>query len=282
MEQGQKFRLIRKQRHLTIKQLAEVASSVASISDFENGKTSLSNDNLFKLLRYLRVEYNEFFDNDLLLDKSFQELANDFNKAMFEKDVASLEKCCHAFEQLGNNNPIDKIISLCIQCQIHQLQHRTLDNEVIETLRDYFFSLDIWTNVDISLLDMAKTVFNVKTLTIFMNEIMASINHPPRNNLDRIKVDSVGSCIFYLIKIGESAESRRFLPLLEELKFPDYFALQSLYLKELESAYHYCFKNKSNGLNLHQKVLKTLEFIELKGLAEEWDTDFKSAFINEF
>ncbi|WP_422803210.1 helix-turn-helix domain-containing protein [Streptococcus sp. FT1-106] len=43
MEQGQKFRLIRKQRHLTIKQLAEVASSVASISDFENGKTSLSN-----------------------------------------------------------------------------------------------------------------------------------------------------------------------------------------------------------------------------------------------
>ncbi|MGT2736275.1 helix-turn-helix domain-containing protein [Streptococcus orisratti] len=84
MEQGQKFRLIRKQRHLTIKQLAEVASSVASISDFENGKTSLSNDNLFKLLRYLRVEYNEFFDNDLLLDKSFQELANDFNKAMFE------------------------------------------------------------------------------------------------------------------------------------------------------------------------------------------------------
>lgn len=114
MEQGQKFRLIRKQRHLTIKQLAEVASSVASISDFENGKTSLSNDNLFKLLRYLRVEYNEFFDNDLLLDKSFQELANDFNKAMFEKDVASLEKCCHAFEQLGNNNPIDKIISFLL------------------------------------------------------------------------------------------------------------------------------------------------------------------------
>lgn len=66
------------------------------------------------MLRYLRVEYNEFFDNDLLLDKSFQELANDFNKAMFEKDVASLEKCCHAFEQLGNNNPIDKIISFLL------------------------------------------------------------------------------------------------------------------------------------------------------------------------
>lgn len=95
------------------------------------------------------------------------------------------------------------------------MQHRTLDNEVIETRRDYFFSLDIWTNVAISLLDMAKTVLNVKTLTIFMIEIMASINHPPRNNLDRIKVDSIGSCIFYLIKIGESAESRRFLSLLE-------------------------------------------------------------------
>ena len=52
MEQGQKFKQIRKQRKYTIQRLAQVAGSVASLSDFENNKTSLSNDTLFKLLKH--------------------------------------------------------------------------------------------------------------------------------------------------------------------------------------------------------------------------------------
>ena len=54
MEQGQKFKQIRKQRKYTIQRLAQVAGSVASLSDFENNKTSLSNDTLFKLLKHLK------------------------------------------------------------------------------------------------------------------------------------------------------------------------------------------------------------------------------------
>ena len=42
MELGQKFKQIRKQRKYTIQRLAQVSGSVASISDFENNKTSLS------------------------------------------------------------------------------------------------------------------------------------------------------------------------------------------------------------------------------------------------
>ena len=38
MELGQKFKQIRKQRKYTIQRLAQVAGSVASISDFENNK----------------------------------------------------------------------------------------------------------------------------------------------------------------------------------------------------------------------------------------------------
>lgn len=69
MEQGQKFKQIRKQRKYTIQRLAQVAGSVASLSDFENNKTSLSNDTLFKLLKHLKVEYNEFSDKNILWTK---------------------------------------------------------------------------------------------------------------------------------------------------------------------------------------------------------------------
>ena len=53
MEAREKFRAIRKQRKLSLKQLASIAGSATSISDFENGKTMLSKDVLLELLSYM-------------------------------------------------------------------------------------------------------------------------------------------------------------------------------------------------------------------------------------
>ena len=50
MELGQKFKQIRKQRKYTIQRLAQVAGSVASISDFEITKHHSQMIILFKLL----------------------------------------------------------------------------------------------------------------------------------------------------------------------------------------------------------------------------------------
>ena len=50
----EKFKAIRKQRKLSLRDLANVAGSASSISDFEKGKTNLSNDVwLLKSTRYL-------------------------------------------------------------------------------------------------------------------------------------------------------------------------------------------------------------------------------------
>lgn len=69
MELGQKFKQIRKQRKYTIQRLAQVAGSVASISDFENNKTSLSNDILFKLLKHQKSNIMNFSDKNILWTK---------------------------------------------------------------------------------------------------------------------------------------------------------------------------------------------------------------------
>lgn len=47
MTNREKFKAIRKQRKLSLKALGEIAGSATSISDFENGHTTLSNDVLF-------------------------------------------------------------------------------------------------------------------------------------------------------------------------------------------------------------------------------------------
>ena len=47
MDIREKFKLIRKQRKISLRELGNIAGSASSISDFENGKTNLSNDILF-------------------------------------------------------------------------------------------------------------------------------------------------------------------------------------------------------------------------------------------
>lgn len=58
----EKFKAIRKQRRLSLKTLGKIAGSTTSISDFENGKTNLSNDVLLQLLGFMIVEINELFE----------------------------------------------------------------------------------------------------------------------------------------------------------------------------------------------------------------------------
>ena len=55
MDIREKFKLIRKQRKISLRELGNIAGSASSISDFENGKTNLSNDILLQLLGYMIV-----------------------------------------------------------------------------------------------------------------------------------------------------------------------------------------------------------------------------------
>ncbi len=59
MEQGQKFKQIRKQK-IHYSETRSVAGSVASLSDFENNKHHSQMILFFKLLKHLKVRYNEF------------------------------------------------------------------------------------------------------------------------------------------------------------------------------------------------------------------------------
>lgn len=239
MELGQKFKQIRKQRKYTIQRLAQVAGSVASLSDFENNKTSLSNDTLFKLLKHLKVEYNEFFEQEYLVDETYIKLANQFNQASNHLDFEALEQVAEKFRILGETNYSDYLISLCIDCQVSKLQNRSVNQDIATELQNYFFSIDIWTLLDINLLNMVKDIFTEDALKIYIKEFLSILNKNPRNNLDRITLEVISRCIFQIILYGNQEDSDYYINELKTILLPDYFMLQKLYLKELEAAYLY-------------------------------------------
>ena len=274
MEQGQKFKQIRKQRKYTIQRLAQVAGSVASISDFENNKTSLSNDILFKLLKHLKVEYNEFFGQEYLVDETYIKLANQYNQASNNLDFEALKQVAERFRILGETNYSDYLISLCITCQVSKLQNQPVNQDIATELQNYFFSIDIWTLLDIDLLDMVKDIFTEDALTIYIKELLSILGKNPRNNLDRITLEVISRCIFQIILYGNQEDSDYYINELKTIQFPDYFMLQKLYLKELEAAYLYKFIDKNMGKIIHKEILHYLAFIGDDDNLREWDQTF--------
>lgn len=275
MELGQKFKQIRKQRKYTIQRLAQVAGSVASISDFENNKTSLSNDTLFKLLKHLKVEYNEFFVQEYLVDETYIKLANQYNQASNHLDFEALEQVAEKFRILGETNYSDYLISLCIDCQVSKLQNRSVNQDIATELQNYFFSIDIWTLLDIDLLDMVRDIFTEDALKIYIKELLSILGTNPRNNLDRITLDVISRCIFQIILYGNQEDSDYYLNELKTIQLPDYFMLQKLYLKELEAAYLYKFIDKNMGNSLHKEVLHYLAFMGDDDNLREWEQTFR-------
>lgn len=275
MELGQKFKQIRKQRKYTIQRLSQVAGSVASISDFENNKTSLSNDTLFKLLKHLKIEYNEFFGQEYLVDKTYIKLANQYNQASNNLDFDALEQVAEKFHILGEDNYSDYLISLCITCQVSKLQNQSVNQDIATELQNYFFSIDIWTLLDIDLLDMVKDIFTEDALKIYIKELLSILNKNPRNNLDRITLDVISRCIFQIILYGNQEDSDYYINKLKTIQLPDYFMLQKLYLKELEAAYLYKYIDKNMGDSLHKEVLHYLAFMGDDDNLREWEQTFR-------
>ncbi|WP_270316983.1 helix-turn-helix domain-containing protein [Streptococcus salivarius] len=275
MELGQKFKQIRKQRKYTIQRLAQVAGSVASISDFENNKTSLSNDILFKLLKHLKVEYNEFFGQEYLVDETYIKLANQYNQASNNLDFEALKQIAERFRILGETNYSDYLISLCITCQVSKLQNQPVNQDIATELQNYFFSIDIWTLLNIDLLDMVKDIFTEDALKIYIKELLSILGKNPRNNLDRITLDVISRCIFQIILYGNQEDSDYYLNELKTIQLPDYFMLQKLYLKELEAAYLYKFIDKNMGNSLHKEVLHYLAFMGDDDNLRECDQIFR-------
>lgn len=275
MELGQKFKQIRKQRKYTIQRLSQVAGSVASISDFENNKTSLSNDTLFKLLKHLKIEYNEFFRQEYLVDKTYIKLASQYNQASNNLDFDALEQVAEKFHILGEDNYIDYLISLCITCQVSKLQNQSVNQDIATELQNYFFSIDIWTLLDIDLLDMVKDIFTEDALKIYIKELLSILDTNPRNNLDRITLDVISRCIFQIILYGNQEDSDYYLNELKTIQLPDYFMLQKLYLKELKAAYLYKFIDKDMGNSLHKEVLHYLAFMGDDDNLREWEQTFR-------
>ena len=277
MNNREKFKAIRKQRKLSLKTLGKIAGSATSISDFENGHTNLSKDVLFKLLGFMIVEINEFFEWKDFQDDDFYKTIQQIEDALSNNDIQTLSKVKTELLELSSKKEqyIYLIISLVLEVMICELQQETVKQEAILQLTDYFFSLEYWTNLDVGLFGNLVPYFTTEALLVFTNTILDSIPQSPKNNLDRIKIDTVLNCLSAFIERKEQGASQKLLCLLFQKKYPNYFLFEKLYLHELQAMFDYLWGNREKAIKTHSTILETVNIILSPEMMNEWDYYFK-------
>ena len=273
----EKFKAIRKQRKLSLRDLANVAGITSSISDFEKGKTNLSNDVLLQLLGFMVVEINEIFEWSAFQDAEFLELMTQVENALQTQDITVLIQKRETLQEffVAKNHYIYHIISLVLDVIISKLQEKEPTPEIISELTDYFFSLDYWTNLDVGLLGNIVHHFTTETLVLFTDSILKNTPNQLRNNLDRIKIDTVINCLSVLLARREKNASQELLQLLSRKQFPTYFTYEKLCISEFKAIYMYIWCDKEEADNIHQTILKTVSLLFTKDEANKWDDYFK-------
>ena len=273
----EKFKAIRKQRKLSLRDLANVAGRASSISDFEKGKTNLSNDVLLQLLGFMVVEINEIFEWSAFQDAEFLELMTQVENALQTQDITVLIQKRETLQEffVAKNHYIYHIISLVLDVIISKLQEKEPTPEIISELTDYFFSLDYWTNLDVGLLGNIVHHFTTETLVLFTDSILKNTPNQLRNNLDRIKIDTVINCLSVLLARREKNASQELLQLLSRKQFPTYFTYEKLCISEFKAIYMYIWCDKEEADNIHQTILKTVSLLFTKDEANKWDDYFK-------
>ncbi|VED85981.1 helix-turn-helix domain-containing protein [Streptococcus equi] len=242
----EKFKAIRKQRRLSLKTLGKIAGSATSISDFENGKTNLSNDVLLQLLGFMIVEINELFEWEDFHEKELVEAIKQIELAIKSKHIPALSQLQQDFQSLSKTKEqyIYHIISLILTITIAEYQDKEIDPHIMSELTDYFFSLEYWTNLDVGLLGNIVHYMTTDALILLTNDILEHTPQVLRNNLDRIRIDTVLNCLTVLINRKEEKASRALLKLLFNKHYPNYFAFEKLYLHELQAVYDFNWKDK--------------------------------------
>lgn len=272
---GAKFKAIRKQRGLTIQQLSEIAGSNASISDFENGKSSLSMEVLLSLTAEMCVNFDELviqrerYEKLISLESNIQDELLYGTEQSFKDCISEIDNTYHTTQ-----NRLYWI--LAASCKVLGMEQYgwSLSESFMNKIRDYFFSIEIWTVFDIAQFGLLVEIFNNKSLFLLSRELIDCIQTPPRNGFDRVLIDTILETISVLLKRREKKYSDILINLIETCDMPLYFMYQISRTKFLRCVWKYYFYDSIHSLDEANAILLSVETLISKAVADSWATDF--------
>lgn len=283
VEYGKTLRMIRHQKGITLKQLAEGVCSVSFLSKFERGDSDITLGLMTKLLEKLMMNFDEFLfiHHDYQPDQ-LEQFFNAARTAYFNRDVNQLKKlkntALNKWQQYSVETYYFNALLLEIYESIVDSNYKVegIKEYDISLLSDYLFRVEVWGYYELA-------IYN-GTLLLLEADMVIMLSRTAYEKSARFKdyrrvneaITSVlfNTIIFLLGPVNRFQEAftyqkefMEFISYLEKIALPESNLIERKHLLELKGAYEIRIGNKEQGIAKIRKAIQFLNDLDATKLA---------------
>lgn len=283
VEYGKTLRMIRQQKGITLKKLADDICSVSFLSKFERGESDITLSLMTRLLEKLMMNFDEFLyiHHDYQPDKLEQflktaqlaYLKRDVNQIKQLKDIAS-----NKWKQDGVETNTYNALLLEVYESIVDKKYTDggIKENDISLLSDYLFRVEVWGYYELTLYN--GTLFLLEPDMVIMLSRTAykksarfkdykKVNEAISAVLFNTMIFLLGPVNRYHEEFTFKKEFIEFISYLEKIAIPERSLIERVHLLELNGAYAIRTGNKEEGITNIKKAIQILSDLNSTKLA---------------
>ncbi len=266
--------MIRQQKGITLKKLADDICSVSFLSKFERGDSDITLGLMTRLLEKLMMSFDEFLyiHHDFQPDK-LEQFFQTARAAYFNRDVIQLkqlkDKAFNKWKRYGVDTYLYNALLIEVYESIVDKQYtgERLEDYDIHLLSDYLFGVEVWGYYELSLYNGTLLLLDpdlVIMLSRTAYEKSARFRNYKKVN-DAITAVLFNTIIFLLGPVNRfheeftfQKEFSEFISYLETIAIPESNLIERVHLLELKGAYDIRTGNKKEGISKIRQAIQLL------------------------
>ncbi|MFS0671588.1 helix-turn-helix domain-containing protein [Ornithinibacillus sp. 179-J 7C1 HS] len=280
---GETFRIIRKQKGLTMKELADGVCSISFLSKFERGDSDITLGIFTRILDKLMMSMDEFLyvHHDYQPGK-IEQFFQQVNKAYNSQNVARLQQFKNQEMKKWEQYKLETYYFNALMLQVYEsmLVSAAMDENVgeeeINQLADYFFRIEIWGYYELAL--YSATMFFLDPSIVAQLSRTAygksSRYHRFKKTNDAIIAILINTLTLLIGPVNRFQEEliykkeiEEFFSYVEEIQLPEGNLFERLKLLQLKGAFDLKCGDKEAGEAKLRQSIQILNDLGANGIA---------------
>lgn len=275
------YKNLRTAKGFSQKEAAGQEISATHLSNFENGRTTITLVHFFNLLQNINVSMFEFQNSlNLYMEKKDLLLFNmDLSKAIIEKNTSKLHKIIQKLEsQIDSlkDESISKKLYLDYiraKCSLSYLDTNSfINNEEISVLENYLFKIKEWGQYDIALLGQcAKFIDPIHLMRLTENMLSPIQESTEIPYVKQAIIQTVLNIVEVFINSRIYNPAKILIKYLEDCEIHDYYMFEKITLIYMKASLNYQIGDMQS-IEIIKKCQNILEFCDCYKTAN-WISD---------
>ncbi|WP_274309887.1 helix-turn-helix domain-containing protein [Solibacillus daqui] len=283
VEYGKTLRMIRQQKGITLKKLADNICSVSFLSKFERGDSDITLSLMTRLLEKLMMNFDEFLfiHHDYQHDQ-LEQFFNAARTAYLNRDVNQLKQLKNTALNKWKQYGVETYHFNAMLLEVYEsiVDSKYMDEGIkeydISLLSDYLFRVEVWGYYELSLYNgtllllepdmvimLSRTAYEKSARFQDFKKVNESITAVLFNTI----IFLLGSVNRFHEEFTYKKEFMEFISYLEKIALPESNLIERKHLLELKGAYDIRIGNKEEGIAKIKKAIRILNDLNSTKLA---------------